>query len=247
MKSLIKYLAEIFKSILDGTFRLFHKHCIQCENKRIFLVSGLEGKSVRCTYCKSTLISLSSLEIIKNLDLDQEKAYVYELSYHGIVFKFLKKNFNNFFFSEFFSPENLGTKIKGIRNEDVQRLTFPSSKFDLVSSTEVFEHVEDYKLGFSEVKRVLKPGGRFVFTVPLFESKFTKQVCKTDSLGKLIWFEEPELHDSRLSGPNSVPVFWRHSRFQILDDLKDTGFSNVNLYEINFSSQISQYVVLAQC
>lgn len=247
MRTLIKYLNEIFRSFFEGNFSITFTDCVRCESKRLFLVSGIEGRSVRCINCRSTLISLSSLEVIKEIRLDKESASVYELSYHGAVFNYLKKNFKNFYFSEFFPSKAPGSLVDGIRNEDIQNLTFPSMKFDLVTSTEVFEHVENYRQGFSEVKRVLKSGGYFVFTVPLYEESATQQVCKINNYGELDWIDEPEFHDSRVSGINSVPVFWRHSKSQILNDLKDAGFLNAKLNKIDFNSQISQYVVLAQC
>lgn len=42
----------------------------------------------------------------------------------------------------------------------------PSSHYALVTSNYVFEHVPDCRSAFSEVSRVLRPGGHFVFTVP---------------------------------------------------------------------------------
>lgn len=52
-------------------------------------------------------------------------------------------------------------------DEDLQALTFPDESFDLVVTQDVFEHVLDPDRGFSEVARVLRPGGMHVFTVPL--------------------------------------------------------------------------------
>ena len=43
------------------------------------------------------------------------------------------------------------------------------------------------------------------------------------------WLLKPEFHGSRITGPNSVPVFWRHSEKQILLDLKEAGFSKAYL------------------
>jgi SAM-dependent methyltransferase len=51
--------------------------------------------------------------------------------------------------------------------EDVQALSFPDASFDLVLTSDTMEHVEDPMRGFRELRRVLRPGGRHVFTVPL--------------------------------------------------------------------------------
>lgn len=45
-------------------------------------------------------------------------------------------------------------------------LKFGDKLFDTVFSTQVLEHVNDHQLAFSEIHRVLKPGGYFIFSVP---------------------------------------------------------------------------------
>lgn len=50
---------------------------------------------------------------------------------------------------------------------NAEKLPYPNSYFSLVYSLEVLEHVNNPDLVFKEVKRVLKPGGKFFFTTPL--------------------------------------------------------------------------------
>lgn len=45
-------------------------------------------------------------------------------------------------------------------------LPFASSSFDLVIASDVLEHIEDDAKAVSEIARVLRPGGAFVFSVP---------------------------------------------------------------------------------
>jgi SAM-dependent methyltransferase len=45
-------------------------------------------------------------------------------------------------------------------------LDFGDNYFDTVFSTQVLEHVNDHRKAISEVRRVLKPGGYFIFSVP---------------------------------------------------------------------------------
>lgn len=60
-----------------------------------------------------------------------------------------------------------GEIVDGLENQDLQQLTFDSGSFDLVITSDILEHVRKPASAFQEIKRVLRPGGRHVFTVPL--------------------------------------------------------------------------------
>jgi SAM-dependent methyltransferase len=51
--------------------------------------------------------------------------------------------------------------------EDVQELSYADAAFDLVLTSDTMEHVPDPMRGFREIRRVLRTGGRHVFTVPI--------------------------------------------------------------------------------
>lgn len=247
MNKYTKYLMEIISSVISGDFAMPIRYCVLCERNTLFLVSGTESRLIRCLRCKSTGISLSTVTLIKSLPLDFPTSAVYELSFHGAVYRYLKQHFAHFECSEYFGSPADGLKLKGVRNEDVQKLSFDDSNFDLVSCTEVFEHVPNYHAGFSEVYRVLKPGGWFVFTVPFFDAESTQAICRLTPHGTLQWLANEEYHDSRVSGAGTVPVFWHHSKSQILDDLREAGFLEARLVESrDFISRIPQFVVVAK-
>lgn len=52
-----------------------------------------------------------------------------------------------------------------------QAMPFPDGKFDVVVMSEVLEHLDDgvFEATLAEVRRVLRPGGRFIGTVPARE------------------------------------------------------------------------------
>jgi SAM-dependent methyltransferase len=60
-----------------------------------------------------------------------------------------------------------GASRSGIHSEDLTHLTYASECFDLVLASETLEHVPDLGAALREIHRVLAPGGRHVFTVPL--------------------------------------------------------------------------------
>jgi len=51
---------------------------------------------------------------------------------------------------------------------DVCALPFDDASFDLVLATDIIEHVDDDGAALREIRRVLKPGGRVLITVPAF-------------------------------------------------------------------------------
>ncbi|MFA5793497.1 MAG: methyltransferase domain-containing protein [Candidatus Brocadiia bacterium] len=58
---------------------------------------------------------------------------------------------------------------------DAQTLPFPDDSFDIVVSSEVLEHIYDKQAAIKEIYRVLKPGGRFIFSTPSREAIFLWQ------------------------------------------------------------------------
>ncbi len=62
---------------------------------------------------------------------------------------------------------------------DATALPLKENSFDAVLSFDVFEHIQDDKKAISECRRVLKKGGKLIFTVPAWSmlySGFDKQV-----------------------------------------------------------------------
>lgn len=55
--------------------------------------------------------------------------------------------------------------LKFVR-EDIMRTSFPDASFDVVTSMETIEHVDDVAGCLKELHRVLKPGGRAILSTP---------------------------------------------------------------------------------
>lgn len=123
----------------------------------------------------------------------------------------------------------------GVRCEDVQALTWPDASFDLVTHSEVFEHVPDDRRGFSELRRVLRRGGKVVFTVPLFDAA---QTVKRAELGPngVVHLLPPAYHVDPFKGNEPVLVFRDYGR-DIKDRLEQAGFGEVKIETPAFSLQ----------
>jgi SAM-dependent methyltransferase len=58
--------------------------------------------------------------------------------------------------------------LSNVRQGAAERLPYEDGSFDLVTALDVVEHLDDDKAGLSEMRRVLKPGGRAMLFVPAF-------------------------------------------------------------------------------
>ncbi len=72
----------------------------------------------------------------------------------------------------------------GIEHQDLMKLTYADSSFDLVLSSDIFEHVREPFVGFREVNRVLKPGGFHVFSIPVQHPMPLRTVFRVDTSGR---------------------------------------------------------------
>jgi SAM-dependent methyltransferase len=77
-----------------------------------------------------------------------------------------------------------GERKDGVRCENLERLTFADGSFDLVVTSDIFEHVRDPVAAFGEVGRVLAPGGRHLFTVPALDPWPRSTVRRVDVSGE---------------------------------------------------------------
>ena len=67
----------------------------------------------------------------------------------------------------FFDDVPLGDEKDGVYCEDITRTSFADETFDLIVTSDVMEHVADWRQAVAEVARLLRPGGAHIFTVPL--------------------------------------------------------------------------------
>lgn len=65
-----------------------------------------------------------------------------------------------------------------VTNQTLERLTFADASFDVVLTSDVMEHVRLEEPAHREIRRVLKPGGIYLFTVPHWRDRSTLERVK---------------------------------------------------------------------
>lgn len=53
-----------------------------------------------------------------------------------------------------------------IPHQDLESISFPDETFDVVITSDIFEHIRRPAKAFKEISRILVPGGTHIFTVP---------------------------------------------------------------------------------
>jgi len=194
--------------------------CNLCGAPVLRLHPGLAGR--RCLRCLSTFRHRAVGVVLARLGVHRSAA-VYEMSSRGALCRHLRRSFARVTVSELFDGVAPGDYRNGVQCQDAQRLTYPDGAFDLVTSTEVFEHVPDDRRAFGEAHRVLRPGGFLVFTVPLMETGPTLERARLEN-GGIVHFVKPEYHGDRLRGRRAVLAFRTYGP-DIVDRLRAAGFA----------------------
>jgi SAM-dependent methyltransferase len=110
-----------------------------------------------------------------------------------------------------------------IANLNTENLPYADASFDIVTATEVIEHLEDFRRVVREIHRVLKPGGICILSTP--------NILNLNSRLRFLFFgfwnlfgPLPVKHSALYStGGHINPVSW----FYVSHALMDAGFPNV--------------------
>jgi len=110
-------------------------------------------------------------------------------------------------------------------NQNIEKLTFADSSFDIVITSDVMEHVRLDDDAHREIRRVLKPGGFYIFTVPCNRDSETEPRVRVEDpsdASKDQFVAEKEFHADTSGGKSLAYRIYGKDLDQKLNDL---GFS----------------------
>ena len=156
------------------------------------------------------------------------------------IYSYFASRYSQVFGSEYLADEvPYGTlNAHGVRNETLCALSFADQSFDILVSLDVLEHIPDYRTAFSECARVLKPGGRMMWSVPFVSSINNNIIRARMSENGVEHLLPPEYHGDPLS-KNGVLCF-THFGWEMLDQVRAAGFTDA--YAICFQSLAFGYL-----
>jgi GT2 family glycosyltransferase/2-polyprenyl-3-methyl-5-hydroxy-6-metoxy-1,4-benzoquinol methylase len=200
--------------------------CCICGNHTLFFYSSKElyRESLTCGNCLSTsryrsiargilraIRDLTGLEArsiaeldpqLKSVSLkiyDTQVPFYYETCAYPIPDLLSRCKWIDLQTSMYRSQQPYGKKLgSNLTNQNLEALTFRDNSFDIVITSDVMEHVRLDDQAHQEIRRVLKPGGIYLFTVPHFrhQQQTFFQVAVKDPLDptKDVFLTEKEYH-----------------------------------------------------
>jgi SAM-dependent methyltransferase len=165
------------------------------------------------------------LEYIKNSNLS-----IYNTETGGTLHNYLSKA-KNYVCSEYFGEEyKRGELVNGKMHQDLMSLSFDDNQFDVIISTDVFEHISDPYLAHREINRVLKMGGRHIFTIPFYQTDFLDEKRASVNSKKEIEYHKEALYHIDPLRKEGILVFNIFS-IEMLCKLSILGF-RTNMYHL---------------
>ncbi|HEU4717845.1 MAG TPA: class I SAM-dependent methyltransferase [Bacteroidia bacterium] len=185
-------------------------YCCICRQETEFIIyNEWLRDNYRCKRCQSIPRNRALVNVLDLYCKDWPNLDIHESSPGGCVSELLKKNCRNYTSSHYYDDVPRGEYRNGHRSEDLSRMTFPDASFDLLITSDVFEHVFEPDKAFREVARVLRPGGMHIFTMPWVPAhKKSVQRARLRSDGSIEYFREEIYHGNPIGkGKGALVTF----------------------------------------
>lgn len=194
-------LSPLWRSFRGRSHRGF---CPICERSVEFESEGPWLRDqYKCRECHSIPRWRTLMTVIAESYPNWRELQIHESSPGGPLSNKLASECQGYLPSHFFPEATRGEIFKGYRCEDLMDQTFPNEAFDLVVTSDVFEHLPSVEPACQEIMRTLKPGGAHIFTVPWFKNRKTLVRAVVEN-GELRHIEEPDYHGNPIDDSGSL-------------------------------------------
>lgn len=181
--------------------------CPICEKRTIFIKTGPWLRDqLLCNRCRSIPRWRALVHVLETRFPNWREMRIHESSPGGPASQKLARECRSYLATHFFPDVPAGQMKDNFRCENLEEQTFPDESFDLVVTSDVFEHILDPARAFSEIARTLRPGGAHVFTVPWYWWKKTLVRAVRGDDGAVINLEPPDYHGNPISDKGSLVV-----------------------------------------
>lgn len=223
-------LSSPLQEILPGS--IFHGSCPVCGHKVNFsgFTSNLRESGI-CSDCGSFNRQRQMAATIRRRFQMRDDGplvfpagtVIYNTETTGAVHAALRA-MPDYLSSEYFGPEFApGTMVGDRRHEDLQRLSFSDGCIDLVLSSDVLEHMPAPYIAHEEIFRVLRPGGRHIFTVPFIPSQGRDDVRAELINGEIVYRADQLFHGDPVR-PDTGVLVWTIFGMEMLLKLSELRF-----------------------
>lgn len=186
-------------------------HCSTCESDTRFVAYDAWFRDYFvCTHCGSVPRERALMLVIDRWFPGWRAAVVHESSpaKRGASAR-LARECPGYIASQFFPDHADAPVVAGVRNENLERLSFADASVDLHVTQDVFEHVFDPTRAFREIARTLRPGGMHIFTVPIVNKHRQSKVRARLVNGSVRHLEPEQYHGNPVGdGRALVTVDW---------------------------------------
>lgn len=220
-------------------------YCYLCASKQSMVTSFLysttnEPNSIHfpnwrehlaCASCNLPNRVRASIHIFLQEFEPNPNARIYITERNTLLFEWLMPRFKNLIGSEYFGDYvGRGEFYGGVRNENLERLSFQSRSFDFLLSFDVLEHVSNPVRAFAEMYRVLQNGGWLIFTAPANLDKYDTIIrAELLSDGRILHHMLPEYHGNPVDREGGA-LCYRYFGWDVMDMMCEAGFRRPFLF-----------------
>ena len=198
-----------FETIIKTEFTVntYDKHIVKgfchiCQEERRLYIDPTKrgwGNTYTCFMCGTNCRIRAFMMVMDFYFPSYKKSYVHESGAGGWFNHISDKT--PFYTSSTWNPDveagivvgkSSGDKI--VYNQNLEHLTFKDNTFDYFITQDVFEHINYPEKAAKEIMRVLKPGGKHVFTIPARYTHTASEPRIKIEDNEIIHIKPPEYH-----------------------------------------------------